>query len=472
VKLKNLSLLALVAVALAAFIVFSERKLPSTEERAQRGKRAVVFSPEATKSLTIERPAAAAGGRLRFEREGEAPGVWWIREPLIARADDFTFGQLLQSLDRLEASRRLETVGAEARAGFGLDRPRATVTLEGDYGRKVVDFGGALPVADAVALAVRDEPAVSIVPDAVLEEFAKPVEAWRRRELFDVPREDITGITLVLPGGRVMLEKRDDAFSVTSPIADRADRERVNGLLSELASLRATTFLDATAPESAAAVADLAAGVAVEIARQGGAEIERVEVGAAPLTPAAAAIAGEPSPAAIRRHVRVHGVLAEAETGLAELVRAPIATWRSTQWSGFEVFRIEALTLEAPGEPMPLSRQGADWRRGEATLPYGPVSDLLYAATTAKAVDVVSRAEAAARGADLSAVQLRLRLAGKDGEEETLTLHRPLADGRVPASSSRREAVVLFSADTARDVLAKAGAVRAAEPLKAGAAEE
>jgi hypothetical protein len=476
VKLKTLSILAAVAVALAAFIAFSERKLPSTEERAQRGKRAVVFSPEATTSLTVERPATAAAPgetRLRFEREGAAPGVWWLREPLVARADEFALGQLLQSLDRLEASRRLESVDAEARTGFGLDAPRATVTLEGDYGRKVVDFGGGLPAAESVAAAVRGDAAVSIVPDAVLREFAKPVETWRRRELFDVPREDITALAVELPGGRVVLEKRGDGFAITSPIADRADRERVNGLLSELASLRATTFLGASdAAAIAAASADVAAGVAVAVSRKGAPDVVRVEVGSATLPSPPVAPGAEPTAGTPRRHVRVAGVLAEAETGLAESLRLPVTSWRSTEWSGFEVFRVEGLALEGAGEAIELARQGADWRRGESTLPYGPVSDLLYAVTTAKAADVVSRAEAEARGADLGAVRLRLRLSAKDGEQETLTLHPPLADGKVPATSSAREALVLFASDTARDIETKAAAVRSAEPLKAGAAEE
>lgn len=470
-KPKTLGILALVAAALAAFIGLYERRLPSTSERRERAKKAIVFDVTATREVVFE--GATPGARLRMEREDAAnegsPRVWWIREPLAARADGFAVDRFLQSLAAIEAVRRLDDAD---RQELGLAQPRFSVTLRGAYGERVLEVGSALPVGGTVAVAVRGEAAASIVADTLVADLTKPAADWRSRDLFTANRDEIEGFAIRRGAERLEIERRGELFSVTAPFADRADRDRVNELFSELASLQAARFLDGAGAGDGPLGAD---ALVVEVRVKGRPQPLSVEIGerlagsSAPMAPASAEDAAAP---AETRRVRVDGVAAEAETSLAETLSRPAAAWRSAHWSAYEVYRVESLAAVVGGVPWELTRQGSDWKRGDQVLPYGPVSDLLYAVTTAKGETVLTRAEAEARGADFEHPQATFRLGGQDGEQESLSLLAALPGGVVPAIASSRDAVLLLSAEAAREIVDKANAVRSAEPRKSGTAEE
>ena len=170
----------------------------------------------------------------------------------------------------------------------------------------------------------------------------------------------------------------------------------------------------------------------------------------------------------------------EADTALARTLEAPVATWRSPAWSAAEIFRIEGVVLDGEGGlVMKLARDGTDWKRelgtqaaGESVrISYGPVSDLLYAVTGARATEVLDRPAAIARGARLSSVTRSFRFHWKEGGE-SLALHPPLVSGEVPATSEDRDAVLLLAANTVAEVVEKEAAVRAAEPVKPATADE
>jgi hypothetical protein len=472
-KPKTLGILALVAAALAAFIGLYERRLPSTSERRERAKKAIVFDVTATREVVLE--GATPGARLRIEREDaaseESPRVWWIREPLAARADGFAVDRFLQSLAAIEAVRRLDDAD---RQELGLAQPRFSVTLRGAYGERALEVGSALPVGGTVAVAVRGEAAASIVADTLVADLTKPAADWRSRDLFVANRDEIEGFSIRRGAERLEIERRGEVFAVVAPFADRADRDRVNELFSELASLQASRFLDRASASDGPLGAD---ALVVEVRVKGRQQPLSVEIGrrlagsSAPMAPSAPAEEGGAAPPETR-WVRVDGVAAETETSLAETLSRPVAAWRSAHWSAYEVYRVESLAAVVAGVPWELTRQGSDWKRGDQVLPYGPVSDLLYAVTTAKGAAVLTRAEAQARGVDFEHPQATFRLGGEDGEQESLSLLAALPGGAVPAIASNRDVVLLLSAEAAREIVDKANAVRSAEPRKSGTAEE
>ena len=454
-KPKTLGILAAAALALAAFIAFYESKLPSTTERREQSKKAIVFAADQTREVVLETAAPAVRIRLQREASGsdEAPRIWWLREPLVARADGFAVDRFLQSLAALEAVRRLEDADREE---LGLNRPRYSATVRGEFGERTLDIGVALPIGGTVAVAVRGDRAAAVVAESVVADFVRPADDWRSRELFTVDRDQVESLTLSHEGRSVVIGRQGEVFSVSAPFVDRADRDRVNELLSELASLQASRFLPGEG-EAAAGPFDMV----VEVRVKNQAQPLRVEIGPR-------VIDAKPE----KRRVRVDGVAAESETALAETLSRPPAGWRSSHWSSFEVFRVESLAAVTKGEPWDLARQGSDWKRGDQVLPYGPVSDLLYAVTTAKGLEILSRTEAANRGIDFARSQATFKLGGKEGEVEVLSLYSALTGGEVPAGSSTREVVLLLPAETAREILEKAVAVRSAEPLKGDTADE
>jgi hypothetical protein len=479
VKPRTLLVLLVLVLGLGAFIWFYERELPSSEERAKLAKRVLAVEAGDVESVAIE----WQGRKVRLERdpapkdgeseaeadaepgeagEAEAPApepaerAWRLTEPLQALADRFAVERLVESLTGLDKERTLEDPD---RADLGLESPRARVTLGTADGETVLEIGAEVPASSSMIVAVAGEPVAHAVAKHLYADLTKEPGDWRSRDLFTAQRDDIERLTLAGPGGRVLLAKRGDGFWIESPIVDRADRDHANELLGQITGLRVHAFLDAPALSPAEMGLEPPRGL-VEAILRGSEQPFRIEVGAA-----------DPE-SAERRYARLGSLLFTTEAKLGEALERGAEQWRALGWSGVEVYQIDAAKTSGSGEPLALKRAGADWQRGEVKIAYTPVSDFLYAVAGAKGEAAMSPAAAAELGATLAAPALEIALTASDGREETLRLFAPLADGRVPATASGRDVVLLLSASAASDVQSKLAAVRQAEPLAEGSESE
>ncbi len=126
----NLALLALVGV-LVAVVVFEPGKDPEPK-------------PE---PLTTRDPDTVT--RLKLVRDGDdvivlekRDGRWWLTQPWTLPARAFRVEGVLRLLEA-ESQSRHDLAGLDL-AKFGLDRPRASVTVDGEL---TIDFGGTEPLA-------------------------------------------------------------------------------------------------------------------------------------------------------------------------------------------------------------------------------------------------------------------------------------------------------------------------------------
>jgi Domain of unknown function (DUF4340) len=497
-----LVLLGLV-LAFAAFIQFYERKLPSSTERTARAKKVLELDKDQVRGVTI----AAGPTEVRLERVGPAasdkagqgPDIEWrIVKPIAARADTAAVDRLLEALAGLEKTRTLEKVSP---AAVGLDRPQAVVRLatadpKQRGGETVLQLGAEVPTGGSLIAAIAGKPEAYVVSDSILGDLRKPPGDWRDRRIFHGDRDRIERITLGAGSGpKVLLARRGDRFWIESPIADRADRDQVEKLLTDLTALSAERFVDGPAPPAGQLGLDPPrAVVEAVLARQ--AQPLRIELGAShPGPPQGGPPAGEnaaspdaPGPPdsgagsqpSTLTYARASGTLFETRTPLAEAAARAPSSWRSPSLSGLEVHQIDAATVRAPGAPpVTLTRSGTDWKRNAATISYLPVSDLLFAVTDAKADRLLAPDEARALAAALAgppllAFDLKAGAAGN----ETLTLYPPLpapagkaapgdtpATARVPARASGRDVVLLLPESKLKDIQDKLAAVRTAVPL-------
>jgi hypothetical protein len=308
-------------------------------------------------------------------------------------------------------------------------------------------------------VAVAGEDDAHAVAKHLYTDLTKEPGDWRSRDLFTGERDSIERLTLEGPGGRVLLAKRGDGFWIESPIVDRADRDHATELLGQVTGLRVHAFLDSPGRSPAEMGLEPPRGV-VEAILRGSEQPLRIDIGDA-----------DPE-SAERRYARLGSLLFTTEAKLAETLERGAEQWRALGWSGIEVYQIDAARTSGTGGPLDLKRAGADWQRGEVKIAYTPVSDFLYAVAGAKAEAAVSPAAAAELGAALAAPALEIALTASDAREETLRLFAPLADGRVPATASGRDVVLLLPAATASDVESKLAAVRQAEALQEGSETE
>lgn len=501
-KPRTLLILVLVVAALGAYLWFVERDLPSSEERAKLGRKLLRgLEADAVEQVVLEwddhkvrlerQPAAAAaaegegadGGEESAAEDEAAAGLegaadreWRLVEPAElapARADAAAVDRLLDTVLGLETRRTLEGVD---RAATGLADPRARVTLVtspskseqgGDEpGERVLEIGAEVPASRSLVVALAGEPDAQVVEGDVYAQATREPGDWRDRRMFTGRREDVQRLTLTRAATRaatgtaaaepVVLARRGEGFWLEAPVVDRADADRVDRLLGDLASLSAQRFLDD--PEADPAALGLEPPQATLEARFSGAgEPFRLELGA-PVAEGSAA-----------RWARVGRQLFETSGPLAETLATPVSGWQSAALSSLRLYQIDRATVErSGGATLTLERDGSDWKRDGATIPYTPVSELLYALTDARADGLLRRDEARRRGVDLGSPALTVTLEPGTGEAaETLQVFAPspAVDGRVPAMTGGRDFVLLLDPGTLDALGQDLEALEAAEPV-------
>ncbi len=165
-KPRTLLVLLVLVLGLGSFVWFYERKLPSSEERAEQEKKAIPFKKDEVTAVTLQSDA----GTVRLERVSlpaakqekeksaagdelatEPPVEWRLVEPLKARADTAAVDGLLDALAALDKVRTLDEVKPSE---VGLDRPRATVRVKTADGEKVLKIGAEIPTSATTIAAV------------------------------------------------------------------------------------------------------------------------------------------------------------------------------------------------------------------------------------------------------------------------------------------------------------------------------
>jgi hypothetical protein len=226
---------AVLALAgLASYYWFVERK----REPRPEGEREKVTVLAVDKSKAKEVSIASAGGEtIRLVKEGAA---WKVAAPFVAPADASAVESLLTSLEKLEAD---EVVVDEAPslAEYGLDEPSRTVraVVEGAAAPLEVQFGAKSPDGSSVYARTASAPKVYLVPQWASGTFDKKPFDLRDRDLLHVKRDDVRSLEVLGPEGSYALARTDAGeWAFTKPMASRAGRWSVDGLLGTIENLR------------------------------------------------------------------------------------------------------------------------------------------------------------------------------------------------------------------------------------------
>jgi len=495
VKPRTVAILAILVVALGAFLWFVDRDLPSSEERAEQGKKILPIDPMDVDRLTVE----WQGRTVRLEKGAPAPSetseesatgeggeasspsasspastTWRIVEPLQARADGSQVDRLLEALSALERTRTIEDADP---AAVGLDAPRGEVTLRlaashGVGSERTLRVGAPVPTSDEVLVSVASDgkPAETYVTSgSFLSQLQRQPGEWRDRDVFTATRSAIERVTLSTgseggAAGPVVLARRDQQFRIEQPVSDVADPDRIDDLLTELVTLRVARFLD---PPAGSGLADLAQmGLdpprhTLQASLEGG-ESFRLDLGnPAPDQDSSSGAGGGTGKPTV--YARAGDQVFTAATELPATLGLSPSAWRSPDWTSIESFRIERLDATRGESSFTLRRDGVDWMRDADTIAYATASDLLSAVTGAEG-EVVDQAAP-------ETALLTIKVTPQAGDPVTLTLYPAASDGSHLAGSSQRTALVRLSKQTASGLLDAVAAVRDAKP-KTSAADQ
>jgi hypothetical protein len=226
---------AVLALAgLGSYYWFVERK----REPKPEGEREKVTVLAVDKAKAKEVSIATVGGEtIRLVKEGAA---WKVAAPFAAPADTAAVESLLTSLEKLEAD-EVVVEQAPSLAEYGLDKPGRTVStlVEGAAAPLEVQFGAKSPDGSSVYARTASAPKVYLVPQWVEGTFDKKPFDLRDRDLLHVKRDDVRSLEVVGPEGSYALARTDAGeWAFTKPMASRAGRWSVDGLLGTIENLR------------------------------------------------------------------------------------------------------------------------------------------------------------------------------------------------------------------------------------------
>jgi hypothetical protein len=218
---------------LFSYIWFVERK----QEPRREGEREKVTVLAVDKAKAKEISLAAAGETIRVVKEGSA---WKVTAPFAAPADTSAVESMLTSLEKLEADEVVVEQAANP-AEYGLDKPSRTITavVEGAPAPLSVEFGAKSPDGSSVYARAGGSPKVYLVPQWTEGSFDKKPFDLRDRDLLHVKRDDVRSMEVSGPEGSYSLSRTDAGeWAFTKPVATRAGRWSVDGLLGTVENLR------------------------------------------------------------------------------------------------------------------------------------------------------------------------------------------------------------------------------------------
>jgi hypothetical protein len=226
--------LLLALAGIGSYIWFVERK----QEPKPEGEREKITVLAVDKAKAKEISLASSGGdTVRLVKEGQA---WKVVAPFVAPADTSAVESLLTSLEKLEAD-EVVAEKAPSLAEYGLDKPTRTVSavVEGAPARLSIQFGAKSPDGGSTYARTGSDSKVYLVPQWVEGTFDKKPFDLRDRDLLHVKRDDVRTLEVAGPEGSYALARTDAGeWAVTKPVATRAGRWSVDGLLGTIENLR------------------------------------------------------------------------------------------------------------------------------------------------------------------------------------------------------------------------------------------
>jgi hypothetical protein len=236
---RRLLILIAVVVVVGGYILFFERHQPTTEERRERAEK--VFGDieqEAVEAIEINR----ADGSLRLEKRDDG---WRLAAPYDYAADESTVSGLLSSLLGLKAERRLSTSEVDP-ADHGLAQPSLSVVLHTGDGISHRLAIGDETVTGGNRAVSRGDDEIIICPGWFASDLEKRTpDQWRSRDVVQLVSGEVASLEITSAEDVIHAVQVDRHWQLLEPVADLADREHAQNLISNLSALKVEEFVAA-----------------------------------------------------------------------------------------------------------------------------------------------------------------------------------------------------------------------------------
>jgi len=237
VKWKNLAGLTGIFVLLFVLIYFIEIKGGEKRESKKRSD-TLLFSVSKDDVVRLE---------IRSESDTivceKTDNVWSIVKPISAGCDTTVLSVNLTSILESTIDRKiLDTL--TALEPFGLDSPRAEVTLTGKGAApQQLLIGDENPTGTSVYVKYPDKPDIFTTNKSLMTFVQKKSFDFRDKKIMHIVAADVRRIEIISKTkGKTTLEKTGDVWNIVSPVTVRADNNEVQSLLNRLQNTKAKSF--------------------------------------------------------------------------------------------------------------------------------------------------------------------------------------------------------------------------------------
>ncbi len=431
---RKLLLLTAAVVGLFAFIVFFERKMPTTADRQSKGELHWDLPEESVVSIRLERP----GSVVELARDGE---TWRLTQPIPYPADTFAASDLARQLGQLK---RVGGDSSEAKPeDYGLAKPAATATIvwkdasdPKQRSTRTLEFGIDIPGTDVAAARVTGQSRVLFVPGSLSADVKKSAADFQSKEVFGGSSADVARLDVERGRGHLLLAQRDGIWWMEQPLKDLANTEAASRLAGDLTAMRVVEFL--TSDIASLATWGLAPPLYRVTLSDAKGKATSVEFGAT---------RSDGNSVYARREGQVFTV---GSSSVEEFSKEPEG-FRETSLVKFDRARASDLEGAFAEERWSLSRgKDGGWSAGGSAVLAGNAEDVMSAI-----LDLRSRAfadESEARALAARAPSATLRISHSEGEPWEIKLYG--APGEPAAAVSRRPGAFRLASDPSASLLA------------------
>lgn len=431
---RKLLLLTAVVFALFAFIVFFERKMPTTSERQSKGDLHWDLPEDRVVSVRLER----SGSVVELVRDGDA---WRLTRPAPYPADSFAASDLARQLAQLK---RVGGDSSEARPeDYGLAAPSARATIvwkdPGDPQKKstrTIEFGVDIPGTDIAAARVAGQSRVLFVPSSVAAAAKKSAADFQSKDVFRGTASDIGRLDLERGRGHLVLAQRDGIWWMEQPLKDLADADAASRLAGDLTALRVSEFL--TPDKDSLATWGLSPPLYRVMVFDPKGKATTVEFGAT---------RSDGNSVYARREGQVFTV----GSSIVEELSREAEAFREPHLVKFDRAKASALAGTFGAERVALTRgKEGGWIAGGKAVLAGSAEDLMSAVLDVKSKSFLDESETGKLAARSPAASIRISLS----EAEPWEIKLYAGPGEPAASVSRRPGAFRLASDPTGNLLA------------------
>ena len=233
-------ILAVVVLAVFAYLRFFEMKKPSTGEARRQAQNVVNFDRSKVDGIIIQNGDEKIEIRRRDNK-------WRLEIPIKDQADAALVENLLSDLETWQKEGTIPAKDIDADKSklneYGLNRPKLKLKLIGSDRPPEILFGKDAALEGRMYVRFENSKETFLAKQSVKKDIDKKAEEFRDKKLTDVTTAQVRRIALKTPAGEMELEKKGDHWDIVKPLRARADDEKVGDLIAQVTTARIQQFV-------------------------------------------------------------------------------------------------------------------------------------------------------------------------------------------------------------------------------------